>query len=204
MVLFDRIFCRTSQSQPINSLKKTDNTTWKDVESLVHMCVHLCSSFVAFMHITNRLIRVWYVDSRFVTSHGVVLLRLFKIFSYELGMCVKASLTYTINSALVLYLIFVFFKSESYDTLLGFNMMTYRSSKNLWKSCVEHHTFFRLHSPQIQGRRFPLRLGSKFHYSGRTEFQTVEDGRQRARLQRHFVRWVLGMHCSAVNMRLSI
>ncbi|XP_023707598.1 tyrosine-protein phosphatase non-receptor type 4 isoform X2 [Cryptotermes secundus] len=78
--------------------------------------------------------------------------------------------------------------SENYDTLLGFNMVTYRSSKNLWKSCVEHHTFFRLHSPQIQGRRFPFTLGSKFHYSGRTEFQTVEEGRQRARLQRHFIR----------------
>ena len=72
-------------------------------------------------------------------------------------------------------------------------MVTYRSSKNLWKSCVEHHTFFRLHSPQIQCRRFPLSLGSRFHYSGRTEFQTVEEGRRQARLERHFIRWVLVM-----------
>ncbi|KAJ1526841.1 hypothetical protein ONE63_008405 [Megalurothrips usitatus] len=78
--------------------------------------------------------------------------------------------------------------SESYDTLLGFNMLTYRSSKNLWKSCVEHHTFFRLHSPHVRPRRFPLSLGSRFTYSGRTEFQTVEDGRQRARVDRTFVR----------------
>nr|CAD7571593.1 unnamed protein product [Timema californicum] len=78
--------------------------------------------------------------------------------------------------------------SESYDTLLGFNMVTYRSSKNLWKSCVEHHTFFRLYSPHVRGRRFPLSLGSKFTYSGRTEFQTVEEGRQRARLERTFIR----------------
>nr|XP_023021973.1 tyrosine-protein phosphatase non-receptor type 4 [Leptinotarsa decemlineata] len=55
--------------------------------------------------------------------------------------------------------------TESYDTLLGFNMETYRSSKTLWKSCVEHHTFFRLHSPRIR-RKFPLSLGSKFTYSG--------------------------------------
>ncbi|KAJ8983663.1 hypothetical protein NQ317_019583 [Molorchus minor] len=77
--------------------------------------------------------------------------------------------------------------SENYDTLLGFNMETYRSSKTLWKACVEHHTFFRLHSPRIR-RKFPLSLGSKFTYSGRTEFQTVSEVRQRGRLERKFVR----------------
>uniref|UniRef100_A0A6P7GN49 protein-tyrosine-phosphatase n=1 Tax=Diabrotica virgifera virgifera TaxID=50390 RepID=A0A6P7GN49_DIAVI len=77
--------------------------------------------------------------------------------------------------------------SESYDTLLGFNMETYRSSKTLWKSCVEHHTFFRLHSPRVR-RKFPLSLGSKFTYSGRTEYQTVTEVRQRGILERKFVR----------------
>lgn len=77
--------------------------------------------------------------------------------------------------------------SENYDTVLGFNMETYRSSKTLWKACVEHHTFFRLHSPKVR-RRFPLSLGSKFTYSGRTEFQTVTDIKQRGRLERKFVR----------------
>ena len=33
--------------------------------------------------------------------------------------------------------------TESYDTLLGFNLASYRSCKNLWKSAVEHHSFFR-------------------------------------------------------------
>ena len=33
--------------------------------------------------------------------------------------------------------------TESYDTLLGFNLANYRSCKNLWKSAVEHHSFFR-------------------------------------------------------------
>lgn len=78
-------------------------------------------------------------------------------------------------------------QSENYDTLLGFNMETYRSSKTLWKACVEHHTFFRLHSPKVR-RRFPLSLGSKFTYSGRTEFQTVADVKQRGKLERKFVR----------------
>ena len=62
--------------------------------------------------------------------------------------------------------------TESYDTLLGFNLASYRSCKNLWKSAVEHHSFFRLHSPKVAPRRFLLNLGSKFRYSGRTEFQT--------------------------------
>lgn len=69
--------------------------------------------------------------------------------------------------------------TESYDTLLGFNLASYRSCKNLWKSAVEHHSFFRLHSPkppttQSPPRRFlMLNLGSKFRYSGRTEFQAT-------------------------------
>ena len=64
--------------------------------------------------------------------------------------------------------------SESYDTLLGFNLASYRSCKNLWKSAVEHHSFFRLHSPKVAPRRFLINLGSKFRYSGRTEFQTTQ------------------------------
>ncbi|XP_054285925.1 tyrosine-protein phosphatase non-receptor type 4 [Macrosteles quadrilineatus] len=80
-------------------------------------------------------------------------------------------------------------QSENYDTLLGFNVVTYRSCKNLWKSCVEHHTFFRLHSPQTsRGRRF-LSLGSKFSYSGRTQCQTLEDSRSSQRtVDRTFIR----------------
>ncbi|XP_044253783.1 tyrosine-protein phosphatase non-receptor type 4 [Tribolium madens] len=77
--------------------------------------------------------------------------------------------------------------SEDYDTLLGFNMESYRSSKTLWKACVEHHTFFRLDSPKVK-RKFPFSLGSKFTYSGRTEFQTVADVKRRGKLERKFVR----------------
>ena len=67
--------------------------------------------------------------------------------------------------------------TESYDTLLGFNLSSYRSCKNLWKSAVEHHSFFRLQSPKLPPRKFPVLWGlsSKFRYSGRTEFQTVSE-----------------------------
>lgn len=66
-------------------------------------------------------------------------------------------------------------------------MESYRSSKTLWKACVEHHTFFRLHSPKLR-RRFAFSLSSRFNYSGRTEYQTVTEGKQRGRLERVFVR----------------
>ncbi|RZC27686.1 FERM C, and/or PDZ domain containing protein, partial [Asbolus verrucosus] len=77
--------------------------------------------------------------------------------------------------------------SEDYDTLLGFNMESYRSSKTLWKACVEHHTFFRLDSPKVK-RKFLFTLGSKFTYSGRTEYQTVTEVKRRGKLERKFVR----------------
>ncbi|KAK8727853.1 hypothetical protein OTU49_009486 [Cherax quadricarinatus] len=79
-------------------------------------------------------------------------------------------------------------KSENYDSVLGFNLASYRACKCLWKSCVEHHTFFRLHTPRTPARKNLLTLGSKFRYSGRTEFQTVEDCKRRARVERTFVR----------------
>nr|XP_035110165.2 tyrosine-protein phosphatase non-receptor type 3 isoform X2 [Callithrix jacchus]XP_035110172.2 tyrosine-protein phosphatase non-receptor type 3 isoform X2 [Callithrix jacchus] len=33
-------------------------------------------------------------------------------------------------------------QAESREHIVAFNMLNYRSCKNLWKSCVEHHTFF--------------------------------------------------------------
>ncbi|XP_071802883.1 tyrosine-protein phosphatase non-receptor type 4-like isoform X3 [Asterias amurensis] len=70
--------------------------------------------------------------------------------------------------------------NETRDTVIGFNMASYRHCKNLWKSCVEHHTFFRLVEPQPQPKkRVFFQLGSKFRYSGRTEYQTVEDAKRR-------------------------
>uniref|UniRef100_A0A9L0S6B8 Band 4.1-like protein 5 n=1 Tax=Equus caballus TaxID=9796 RepID=A0A9L0S6B8_HORSE len=33
-------------------------------------------------------------------------------------------------------------QTESREHIVAFNMLNYRSCKNLWKSCVEHHSFF--------------------------------------------------------------
>jgi tyrosine-protein phosphatase non-receptor type 4 len=78
--------------------------------------------------------------------------------------------------------------SESYDTLLGFSMGSHKNAKALWKSCVEHHSFFRLQKPHRSPRFLPLTLGSKFHYSGRTELQAVQESRQRVKVSKVFVR----------------
>lgn len=78
--------------------------------------------------------------------------------------------------------------SENYDTLLGFSMGAHRNAKSLWKACVEHHSFFRLQRPHRSQRFLPLTLGSKFHYSGRTELQAVQDSRQRGKVAKIFIR----------------
>lgn len=55
------------------------------------------------------------------------------------------------------------FQNDSVENLIGFNMNSYRSCKNLWKSCVEHHTFFRLYVPNPPPKKV-FSLGSKFRY----------------------------------------
>ncbi|KAF4087884.1 hypothetical protein AMELA_G00076480 [Ameiurus melas] len=60
---------------------------------------------------------------------------------------------------------------EQFESTIGFKLPNHRAAKRLWKVCVEHHTFFRLLSPETPPKKF-LTLGSKFRYSGRTQVQT--------------------------------
>uniref|UniRef100_A0A671VU77 Erythrocyte membrane protein band 4.1 like 3 n=1 Tax=Sparus aurata TaxID=8175 RepID=A0A671VU77_SPAAU len=60
---------------------------------------------------------------------------------------------------------------EQFESTIGFKLPNHRAAKRLWKVCVEHHTFFRLVSPEVPPKKF-LSLGSKFRYSGRTQAQT--------------------------------
>ncbi|XP_037939392.1 tyrosine-protein phosphatase non-receptor type 4 isoform X2 [Teleopsis dalmanni] len=87
--------------------------------------------------------------------------------------------------------------SESYDTLLGFSMCSHKHAKALWKSCVEHHSFFRLKRPHRLPRFLNISLGSnsncfsfphRFYYSGRTELQAVQESKQRGKIHKAFVR----------------
>ncbi|KAK2161077.1 hypothetical protein NP493_1606g00025 [Ridgeia piscesae] len=62
---------------------------------------------------------------------------------------------------------------EQFESTIGFKLESHRMAKRLWKTAVEHHTFFRLREPEPpQKSGFFPRFGSKFRYSGRTQYQT--------------------------------
>ncbi|XP_072265009.1 band 4.1-like protein 2 isoform X12 [Pyxicephalus adspersus] len=63
---------------------------------------------------------------------------------------------------------------EQFESTIGFKLPNHRAAKRLWKVCVEHHTFYRLSSPEQPPKAKFLTLGSKFRYSGRTQTQTKE------------------------------
>ncbi|XP_055919948.1 protein 4.1 homolog isoform X2 [Eupeodes corollae] len=70
---------------------------------------------------------------------------------------------------------------EQYESTIGFKLASHSAAKKLWKSCVEHHTFFRLMTPEppTKSSLFP-RFGSKFRYSGRTMYETRKNPVERA------------------------
>ncbi|KAL1115304.1 hypothetical protein AAG570_007335 [Ranatra chinensis] len=76
---------------------------------------------------------------------------------------------------------------EQYESTIGFKLHNHRAAKKLWKVCVEHHTFFRLMSPEPTAKPGIMpKLGSKFRYSGRTHYETkkVPIDRQQPTFQR--------------------
>ncbi|RXM37053.1 Band 4.1-like protein 3 [Acipenser ruthenus] len=76
---------------------------------------------------------------------------------------------------------------EQFESTIGFKLPNHRAAKRLWKVCVEHHTFFRLVSPEAPPKKF-LTLGSKFRFSGRTQAQTRRASSQIVRPAPYFER----------------
>ncbi|XP_025895056.1 band 4.1-like protein 2 isoform X2 [Nothoprocta perdicaria] len=77
---------------------------------------------------------------------------------------------------------------EQFESTIGFKLPNHRAAKRLWKVCVEHHTFFRLLSPEQPPKAKFLTLGSKFRYSGRTQAQTRQASNLIDRPAPHFER----------------
>lgn len=88
---------------------------------------------------------------------------------------------------------------EQYEATIGFKLANHRAAKKLWKSCVEHHTFFRLMTPEpaTKGSLFP-RFGSKYRYSGRTHYETKKMPVERE--QPRFERSLTGKRISSRSM----
>ncbi|KAL2792575.1 band 4.1-like protein 2 isoform f [Daubentonia madagascariensis] len=77
---------------------------------------------------------------------------------------------------------------EQFESTIGFKLPNHRAAKRLWKVCVEHHTFYRLVSPEQPPKARFLTLGSKFRYSGRTQAQTRQASTLIDRPSPHFER----------------
>ncbi|XP_022070733.1 band 4.1-like protein 3a isoform X6 [Acanthochromis polyacanthus] len=78
---------------------------------------------------------------------------------------------------------------DQFESTIGFKLLNHRAAKRLWKVCVEHHSFFRLVSPEEPPKKF-LSLGSKFRYSGRTQIQSRRASAQISRPAPHFPRCI--------------
>ncbi|XP_067861248.1 tyrosine-protein phosphatase non-receptor type 3-like isoform X1 [Heptranchias perlo] len=62
--------------------------------------------------------------------------------------------------------------NESQESVVGFNMLNYRACKILWKSCVEHHTFFQAKKPLPREKKI---LTDYFTLGHRNQNRTINN-----------------------------
>ena len=75
---------------------------------------------------------------------------------------------------------------EQFESTIGFKLSNHRAAKRLWKICVEHHSFFRLLSPEPREKfKFP-RFGSKFRLGPKSRISPILQPCKRSELSK---RW---------------
>lgn len=72
-------------------------------------------------------------------------------------------------------------KGREQEHTFVFQLSSSQECKHLWKCSVESHAFFRLRQPTHNNRTRSdfTRLGSRFRFSGRTEYQATHSGKVR-------------------------
>uniref|UniRef100_A0A8C2JVA9 Erythrocyte membrane protein band 4.1 like 4B n=1 Tax=Cyprinus carpio TaxID=7962 RepID=A0A8C2JVA9_CYPCA len=72
-------------------------------------------------------------------------------------------------------------KGREQEHTFVFQLSSSRECKHLWKCAVESHAFFRLRQPTHNKSNHSdfTRLGSRFRFSGRTEYQATRSGKVR-------------------------
>ncbi|XP_065883403.1 band 4.1-like protein 3 [Dysidea avara] len=66
---------------------------------------------------------------------------------------------------------------QTFEDSIIFMMPSKIACKETWKSCIEHHAFFRsIQPPKRPNRTNLFRRGSTFRYSGRTQLRLLQEG----------------------------
>ncbi|XP_050986692.1 protein 4.1b isoform X3 [Labeo rohita] len=76
------------------------------------------------------------------------------------------------------------------EGVVSFRLANYRACKQLWKCCVEHHSFFRNRLQDTKTKRL-LTLGSRFRYHGRTQSECLEASGKITRPPPGFTRFII-------------
>lgn len=65
-------------------------------------------------------------------------------------------------------------ENSSKDLFHRFRLENLTMAKKLWRLAVEHHSFFRLREPEPDTKKRFSRIGSKYRYTGRTQYQSQQ------------------------------
>uniref|UniRef100_A0A8C1ZHN1 Protein 4.1 n=1 Tax=Cyprinus carpio TaxID=7962 RepID=A0A8C1ZHN1_CYPCA len=79
-------------------------------------------------------------------------------------------------------------EEDDFEGIISFSLASYRACKQLWKCCVEHHSFFRLQDTKTKRL---LTLGSRFRYQGRTQSECLEASGNITRAPPQFTRFII-------------